>query len=222
MFVETSNTKGAIAEQAIVLAAMKLNVPVLRPVGEHGRADLALDIGGRLWRVQVKAGKLSKARDVVIVHTSTSRYTPRGYVSTTYSAQEIDLIGVYGAELDRCFLIPISVVEDRYAIQLRLTPARNAQRACINLADDFDFEGAVAQLARAPEWHSGGRGFESPQLHSSEEDSIPLGVERLRDRCGYVVDEAARGKRFLITRRGKALAKLVPAGPPLTLGPAAA
>jgi antitoxin (DNA-binding transcriptional repressor) of toxin-antitoxin stability system len=47
-------------------------------------------------------------------------------------------------------------------------------------------------------------------------------VDRLRDRCGYLVDEAARGKHFLITRRGKALAKLVPAGAPLTLWPAAA
>jgi hypothetical protein len=29
--MENPNTKGAVAEQAIVLAAIKLNVPVLRP-----------------------------------------------------------------------------------------------------------------------------------------------------------------------------------------------
>jgi hypothetical protein len=51
-----SNVKGAIAEQAIVLAATKLRVPVWRPVSEHGRADLVLEIGGQLWRVQVKWG----------------------------------------------------------------------------------------------------------------------------------------------------------------------
>ena len=117
-----------------------------RPIGEHGRADLAVDIAGRLWRVQVKLGTLSKARDVVIVHTSTSRHTPHGYVRTTYSPEEVDLIGVYCAELDRCFLLPMSIAAGRYALQLRLKPARNAQRACINLADDFDFEGAIAQL----------------------------------------------------------------------------
>src|SRR5437763_360912 len=114
---------------AILLAATRLNVPVWRPVGAHGRTDLVLDVGRQLWRVQVKWGRLSKAPDVVIVHTSTSRCTPRGYVRTTYTAQEIDLIGVYCAELDRCFLIPMSVVEDKYAIQLRLTPARNAAHA---------------------------------------------------------------------------------------------
>ncbi len=32
------------------------------------------------------------------------------------------------------------------AIQLRLAPPRSNQRACINLANDFDFIGAVAQL----------------------------------------------------------------------------
>ena len=95
-------------------------------------------------------------------------------------------------------------------------------RACINLASDFDFDGAVAQLARAPAWHAGGRGFESPQLHSSEAEPILLGVDRLRERCGYLVDEAARGEHFLITRRGKPLAKLIPAGTPRTLWPVAA
>jgi prevent-host-death family protein len=47
-------------------------------------------------------------------------------------------------------------------------------------------------------------------------------VDQLRDRCGYWVDEAARGRDLLITRRGKPLAKLAPAGKPLTLWPAAA
>jgi hypothetical protein len=47
-----NNRKGAVAEIELVLAAMKLGVPVLKPVAEHGRCDLALDIGGKLWRVQ--------------------------------------------------------------------------------------------------------------------------------------------------------------------------
>ena len=45
-FVMNSNVKGAVAEQAIVLAATKLRIPVWPPVAEHGRADLVLEIGG--------------------------------------------------------------------------------------------------------------------------------------------------------------------------------
>jgi hypothetical protein len=78
MFVMNSNVKGAIAEQAIVLAAMKLRVRVLRPVAEDGRTDLALDVGGELLRVQVKWGRLSPERDVVIVRPGhVSVHAPR-------------------------------------------------------------------------------------------------------------------------------------------------
>ena len=59
------------------------------------------------------------------------------------------------------------------AIRLRLTPARNGQHACINLADDFSFDGAVAQLARARGWQPRGQGFESPQLHSEDSGEMP-------------------------------------------------
>lgn len=161
-----SNVKGAVSEQAIVLAAMKLGVPVLRPVAEHGRTDLAFDIGGELLRVQVKWGRLSANGDVVIVLLRTSRCTPRGHVRDTYHAGEVDLFAVYCGELDRSFLLRASEFLGRQHVSLRLTRSRNGQQACINLADDYILEGAVAQLARAPRWQRGGQGFESPQLHS--------------------------------------------------------
>ncbi len=140
------NAKGNIAEQAIVFAAMKRGVPVLTPVGEHGRTDLALDVGGRLWRVQCKWGHLNGNGDVVVVRLRACRHTPQGYVHGTYDEQDADLIGVYCSELDRCFLIPISRAAGMTCIHLRLVPARNGQRACTNLATEFDFNGAIAQL----------------------------------------------------------------------------
>jgi hypothetical protein len=79
MFVSNSNVKGNVAELAIAIAAAKLGVPVFAPLTEHSRCDLAIDVGGRLWRIQCKWGRLSPAKDVVIVRTSGSRYTSRGY-----------------------------------------------------------------------------------------------------------------------------------------------
>lgn len=164
--MENPNVKGSIAEQAIVLAAMKLGVPVLRPVAGHGRTDLALELGFNLWRVQVKWGRLGPGRDVVIVSLRSSRYTPRGHLHRTYTADEVDLFAVYCGEIDRCFLLPAVHFAGKAQIHLRLAPSRNGQRTCINLADDFTFAGAVAQLARASRWQREGQGFESPQLHS--------------------------------------------------------
>jgi hypothetical protein len=143
---ESSNRKGAVAEVELAAAAVRLGIPVLKPLTDHGRYDLALEIGERLYRVQCKTGTLNKAASVIAVHTGTSRHTPRGYVRTTYTEDEIDLLGVYCDGVDRCYLLPSSLIAGRSGIYLRLSPPRNSQRACITLASDFEFAGAVAQL----------------------------------------------------------------------------
>lgn len=79
----------------------------------------------------------------------------------TYAEHEVDLFAVYCGGLDRCFLLPSAVVAGKTELRPRLTPARNGQQLCITLAADFDFAGAIAQLARARDWQSRGRGFES-------------------------------------------------------------
>src|SRR5207248_54150 len=98
--------------------------------------------------------------------------TPGGYVHTTYTLAEVDLFGVYCGALDRCFLLPAARCVGMRQIMLRLSPARNGQQACTNLADDFTFDGAVAQLARAPRWQRGG------QCGASDGDTGGLAVRR--------------------------------------------
>jgi prevent-host-death family protein len=217
----SSNTKGAVAEQAIVLAATRLRIPVWRPVSEHGRADLVLEIGGNLFRVQVKWGRLSAARDVIVVTLFTSRCTTRGHIHGTYSATEVDLFAVYCGELDRCFLLPAQAFASRTAIHLRLTQPRNAQRACINLASSFDFAGAVAQLARAPHWQCGGQGFESPQLHSENIRDAPptVGADACRTQFGAWIERVRAGEDVVVTRRGRPMIRLTSAVPAVPSGP---
>jgi PD-(D/E)XK endonuclease len=142
MFVLTTNQKGAVAEAAIAAEALKAGIHVLKPIAEHQRYDLAFDLGRRIVRVQCKWAQLRG--DVVIVHLSSCRHTPRGYVYTTYSADEIDAIAAYCGDLDRSYLFPIELVAGRRAIQLRLAPPRNAQRAALNWACDHEL-GAIAQ-----------------------------------------------------------------------------
>ena len=147
----TTDQKGAIAEAAIALAAMKLGVDVYRPLGEGGRYDLILDVGSRLLRVQCKWA--ASLKQVLVVRCYTFRRTRTGWKKTTYSATEVDVIAAYSMDLDRCFLIPIELAEAKPTIQLRIAPALNNQKRRINWADDFDFaatlprhQGAVAQL----------------------------------------------------------------------------
>ena len=72
MFVLTSNRKGAIAETKIAAAATELGIPVLRPIVEHGRYDLAFEVGDRILRVQCKWGALDEAQAVIKVNLQTA------------------------------------------------------------------------------------------------------------------------------------------------------
>ena len=217
MFVESPNVKGAVAELAIELAATKLGIPVLKPVAEHGRYDLGFEIGSRLFRVQCKWGNLVEAERVIKVNLTSTWYGPQKSVRRSYSAAEIDLVAVYCGGNEQSYLIPSQVAANRSGIHLRLEPARNGQRACINLASDFEFDGAVAQLARAPAWHAGGQGFESPQLHSPDLSCRAVGAHEFRNRFGWYMERAAAGERFLVERRGRPYVRLTPASAQLRL-----
>ena len=140
---DNGNHKGAVAEAKIAAAAIELGIPVLKPMSEHGRYDLVFDMAGRLRRVQCKWA--NRRGDIVVVYLGGSYLSPHGYVRTTYSSDEIDAVAAYCSELDRCFLIPGGLVAGKYMLHLRLGPARNSQRAAINMADDYDL-GAIAQL----------------------------------------------------------------------------
>jgi hypothetical protein len=147
----TTDQKGAIAEAAIALAAIKLGIEVYKPVAEGGRCDLILGLESKLLRVQCKWPACRGS--VLIVRCSTFRRTRDGYRVTTYKADEVDAIAAYCCDLDRCFLIPIDIVAQHRVLWLRTKPALNNQRRGINWADDFDFaatlgrdQGAVAQL----------------------------------------------------------------------------
>jgi hypothetical protein len=135
--------KGAIAEAAITAVTVELGFVVLRPLVEGRRYDLVIDTGPRLLRVQCKWAP--RKGDVIVVHTSTLRLTPHGYVVTTYAADEIEGIGAYCHELKRCFYPPIDVAAARRRFHLRLAPAANNQKLAINWAADYEF-GAIAQL----------------------------------------------------------------------------
>ena len=106
---------------------------------------------------------------------------------------------------------PVDRVAGAHELCLRLTPPGNGQRACITLADEFDFEGAVAQLARASGWQPEGQGFESPQLHSSPVGAIPVGSNIFRNHFGYWLERAAAGEEILVTYREKPRVRLGPA-----------
>jgi prevent-host-death family protein len=202
-----TNRKGAIAEMKIATTAVELGVPVLRPMAEHGRYDLGFEVGDRILRVQCKWGALDEAEAVITVNLTSSWRGPHGYVRTTYSESEIDLVAVYCGVLDRCYLLPSALVADRRQILLRLAPALNGQRACINLASDYEFAGAIAQLG---EHLRGTQGVAGSSPASSTPSAVDVGCHEFRNHFGYYLERAAAGGEIRISRRGRPYARLVP------------
>jgi hypothetical protein len=97
--VLTTNQKGAVSETAVALAAMRLGIPVLKPLVEQPY-DLVFEIGGRFVRVQCKTGILRGA--VIAVPVYRCRRTRDGLLKRGYSADEIDAVAAYCPDVDRC------------------------------------------------------------------------------------------------------------------------
>src|SRR4051794_3386553 len=195
----TPGRKGAIAEAAIAAEAIRLGFDVYRPVSEGGRYDLIIDAGPRLLRAQCKWAGLRE--DVLVTRLSTSRLTPRGYLRTTYTAEEIDGVAAYCMALDLCVSLPIEELAGQSYLHLRIGPTRNGQRSGVK------WRGPIARgcssAGRASGWQPEGQGFEPPQLHWIEEAALSglfasLGLDQPPRRLAPELLEAvvvARGGR---------------------------
>jgi hypothetical protein len=137
----TPSQKGAAAEAEIAAALIRLKHVVLRPVCEGGRYDLAIDTSAGILRVQCKWA--SRRGNVLTARCITSRHTPRGYLRSTYSADEIDAIAVYAPDTDRCYLLPVEETEGHVTLSLRLTPTRNNQAERVRWAHDYELESSL-------------------------------------------------------------------------------
>jgi hypothetical protein len=152
----TPSQKGAVAEAGITSMVIQLGLTVLRPLCEGRRYDLAIDLEPELLRVQCKLAR--RLSGVLSVKLQTCRYTPGGYVRTSYSAAEVDAIAAYSPELHRGFLIPISEASGRRSIHLRLEPTRNNQAQRIKWARDYELASGIERLRPRPRLIVPGRG----------------------------------------------------------------
>jgi prevent-host-death family protein len=230
MRIADSNQKGNVAELAIAKEAASLGLSVLKPLTEHERYDLVLAIAGRLLRVQCKWG--ARKGDVVCVRVSSCYHSPtRGYVKATYDPGEVDLIAVYCGELDSCYLLPASLVAGQGTIHLRLGPARNNQRAALNFATTYEFQGAIAQLeerltgSQEAEGSSPSSSTSAISASLADRDDFAdlkcvVGMDEFYAKLAQYVRRAESGGEVEITRWGRPVARLCP--PDLKAIPASA
>jgi prevent-host-death family protein len=101
---------------------------------------------------------------------------------------------------------------DRSMVHFRIDPARNSQVSCINMADQYQFNGAVAQLGERAAGSRKVRGsspLSSTRLTPAEPTTV--GVNPFRDKLGRWIDRVAAGEEVIVTRHGKPRIWLSPA-----------
>jgi hypothetical protein len=143
------NTKaaGEITEAAVLTEFLKAGFPVLLPFGENQRYDLVVEAGGRFLRVQRKTASpcgWHDDRSCIRFHAYSARFVSREFRARDAYRDKADLFAAYAPSTGQVYVLPVDDVPET-DVWLRLTPARNNQRAGIRMAEDHTLEAWAAR-----------------------------------------------------------------------------
>src|SRR4051812_37653001 len=127
----TTDQKGQIALVKVQMQALRKGATVYLPTTPCLRCDLVLDYQGKLYRTQVKYAdaKCPHARGAVRVDLRRRK--------RRYTQDEIDVLLVYVARIDRvCWFWP-SMFHNKAAIHIRTDPAGNNQMSGCCMVEGF-------------------------------------------------------------------------------------
>jgi hypothetical protein len=119
--------KGDIAEQAVVLYALKRNWGVLRPVGDRLPYDLVLDITGTLVKVQVKSAWFDVPSGNYVVDNRRTKTNRREMIREAYSSEDFDFAIAYLQDVEVFYIFPCEVFIS-YGSEIHCVEADRRQR----------------------------------------------------------------------------------------------
>jgi len=119
--------KGDIAEQAVVLQALKQGWEVLKPFGDRLPYDLVFDIGGILVKIQVKYAWHDVKRGNYVVDVRRTKTNRRQMLRETYKVGDFDFAIVFLEDLEVFYVIPCRVFIN-YGSEIHFVEAAKRQR----------------------------------------------------------------------------------------------
>ncbi len=119
--------KGDIAEQAVVLQALKQGWEVLKPFGDRLSYDLVFDVGRILVKIQVKYAWFDVKRGNYVVDVRRTKTNRRQMLRETYKVEDFDFAIVYLEELEVFYVIPCDVFIN-YGSEIHFVEAAKRQR----------------------------------------------------------------------------------------------
>ncbi len=128
---------GLTAHTAILHKLVSMGLEVLQPLSDDLRYDLAYywQETGELIRIQCKAGRYDSDKGCIFFknfNRTGGRSTRRSY------AGDAEYFGVYCAELNKVYLVPIDIVPYAGEVGLRVQAAKNNQQKKVIWARDYE------------------------------------------------------------------------------------
>ena len=117
--------KADIAESAAVTILLKKGFKVLKPVGDRLPYDLAVEINGKLIKLQIKSAWTRN--DVYIVDSRRTKTNRHLMLRQKYSTKDFDFALLYVEELDVFFVMPVNVFNS-YQSEITLIVGKEKQR----------------------------------------------------------------------------------------------
>ncbi|ADB41196.1 group I intron-associated PD-(D/E)XK endonuclease [Spirosoma linguale] len=119
--------KGDIAEQAVILQALRLGWGVCKPVGDRLPYDLVFDINGCLWKIQVKSAWFDDNRSNYVVDNRRTKTNRRVMVRQNYCLTDFDFAIIYLEALHIFYIMPVADFVG-YSSEIHLVEADKRQR----------------------------------------------------------------------------------------------
>lgn len=119
--------KGDIAEQAVVLHALKLGFEVLKPLGDRLAYDLVFDIEGSLVKIQVKSAWFDAKKENYVVDNRRTKTNRREILRKNYQKNDFDFAILYIQDLNVFYVMP-SEVFISYGSEIHLVETDKRQR----------------------------------------------------------------------------------------------
>jgi hypothetical protein len=111
----TSKQRGELAEMMFMVKAAQKGFATAKPYGDSRRYDFILDVGRRLWRVQVKSSSAKQYGSYMV-----NLQRNANGETVFYDASEIDFVVAYVFPCEAWFVIPVEAIAGRKTAKLCL------------------------------------------------------------------------------------------------------
>lgn len=119
--------KGDIAEQAVILEALKRGWAVLQPIGDRLPYDLVFHIKNRFLKIQIKSAWWDKKKGNFVVDVRRTKTNRRQMLRMAYNSNDFDFAILYIQELHVFYIMPAPTF-NAYASEIHLVESDKRQR----------------------------------------------------------------------------------------------